>query len=196
MSQTSPAYQNITISGVPGSGSTTLLKLLKTNLPDWQGFSGGDFMRAYALEKGLFKENKGLHHSAADYEDEFDRKIDFGMREKLEKEKNWILEAWLSGFLAQGIPGTLKVLLFCSDDAVRVDRIVNRDQWTVKTALENIRRRTHNNMNKWTRMYKDEWESWVVGSGKAKPGEPIDFWKQSLYAVCIDTYKTNAVQAF
>ena len=101
---TSPQYQyhNITISGLPGCGSTTLLNHLREELKfeGWTGFSGGEFMRAYAEEKGLFKANAGTHHDARHYEDDFDRKIDFGMREKLETGQKWILEAWLSGFLA------------------------------------------------------------------------------------------------
>ncbi len=189
-------YKNITISGLPGGGSTTLLKQLRENLEfdGWRGFSGGEFMRAYALEKGLFKENGGLHHSAADYEEEFDRTIDMGMREKLENEEKWILESWLSGFMGQGVAGTLKVLVYCSDDAVRVDRIVNRDKVTADQALENMRKRTSANISKWSRMYAKEWQEWVVGTGKATATERINFWKPELYDVVIDTYSMNQEQ--
>ncbi len=189
-------HRNITISGLPGGGSTTLLKLLREKLEfdGWRGFSGGEFMRAYALEKGLFKENAGLHHSAADYEEEFDRKIDMGMREKLQHEENWILESWLSGFMGQGVDGTLKVLVYCSDDAVRVDRIVNRDKVTADQALENMRKRTNANISKWTRMYAGEWKEWVVDSGKASSTERIWFWKPELYDIVIDTYSMNQEQ--
>jgi cytidylate kinase len=189
----SMAYRNITISGLPGCGSTTLLRLLKEKLaPEgWQGFSGGEFMRAYALEKGIFKEQGGLHHSAADYEDEFDRKIDYGMREKLQNENNWIIESWLSGFLAQQVPQVLKILLYCSDEAVRIDRIVNRDNVSVDEAKDHVHKRYEANLAKWSRMYGKEWEEWVVGAGKAKSGEKIDFWKPGLYDLTIDTYATS-----
>lgn len=189
-------HKNITISGLPGGGSTTLLKLLREHLEfdGWRGFSGGEFMRAYALEKGLFQENGGLHHSAADYEEEFDRKIDMGMREKLGNEEKWILESWLSGFMGQGVPGTLKVLVYCSDDAVRVDRIVNRDRVTADQALENMRKRTNANVTKWTRMYATEWKDWVVQTGKASQKEKINFWKPELYDLVIDTYSMNQEQ--
>lgn len=187
------AYRNVTISGLPGGGSTTLLRLLKEKLgPEgWQGFSGGEFMRAYAIEKGLFQEDRGLHHSAAAYDEEFDRKIDFGMRDKLTNENKWIVESWLSGFLAQGVPGVLKVLVYCSDDAVRIDRIVNRDDVTVEEAKEHIHKRYQTNLEKWSRMYGKEWEEWVVGAGRADAGEKIDFWKPSLYDLAIDTYSTS-----
>jgi len=186
-------YRNITISGLPGGGSTTLLNLLKETLKSagWQGFSGGEFMRSYAIEKGLFNPQTGFHHSATDYEDDFDRKIDFGMREKLEHEEKWIIESWLSGFLAQGVSGVLKVLVFCSDDAIRIDRIVNRDQVSVQEAKQHIHERYQGNLAKWSRMYREQWQQWVVGKGQVTESDPIDFWRSDLYDLVIDTYSTN-----
>ncbi|HSW89463.1 MAG TPA: AAA family ATPase [Patescibacteria group bacterium] len=191
-------YKNVTISGLPGGGSTTLLKLLREHLEfdGWRGFSGGEFMRAYALEKGIFHEKGALHHSAADYEEDFDRKIDMGMREKVQNEEKWILESWLSGFMAQGVPDVLKILVVCSDDAIRIDRIVNRDGATVEDVKANITKRYTDNNAKWTRMYKKQWQEWVVDRGLAKPDDPIDFWRPNLYDVCIDTYSTNKEQTF
>lgn len=186
------SYHNITISGLPGCGSTTLLKLLRTHLQEegWQGFSGGEFMRAYAEAKGLFEQKGGLHHDASHYEDDFDRQIDYGMRERLTTEKNWILESWISGFMAQQVPGVLKVLLTCSNDAVRIDRIVNRDQVTIDEAKENIQKRVDNNVTKWRRLYAQEWNDWVVQTGKATANDEIDFWQPNLYDVVIDTFST------
>jgi len=189
-------YKNVSISGLPGGGSTTLLNELREQLKfdGWTGFSGGEFMRAYALEKGIFKEVSGIHHDASHYEDDFDRQIDFGMRTKFEKFNRQIIESWLSGFMAQGVPNVLKVLMYCSDDAVRVDRIVNRDKVTVDFAKQNMRERYDANLNKWRRLYSDQWQEWVVGAGIAKPSDPIDFWRTDLYDIVIDTYSTNQQQ--
>ncbi len=189
-------YSNITISGLPGGGSTTLLKLLRDRLEfeGWRGFSGGEFMRAYALEHGSFEEQKGLHHDSSHYSDEFDRQVDMDMRSKLSSQEKWIIESWLSGFLAQGLPSVLKVLVYCSEDAVRVDRIMNRDQVTVHEALENMRIRYEKNLSKWSRMYAKEWHEWVVVPGKMKESDPINFWKPQLYDLVIDTYSTNKTQ--
>jgi cytidylate kinase len=187
------AYSNITVSGLPGCGSTTLLRALKEHLKfeGWTGFSGGEFMRAYAIEKGLIDPNSGLHHPATVYGEDFDREVDFGMRSRLESGQGWILESWLSGFMAQGVPGTLKVLLICSDASVRVDRIVNRDNVSVEEAKKHIQERTEKNYAKWRRMYAQEWKDWVVKAGRAEPGEKVDFWKPELYDIVIDTYSTN-----
>ncbi len=190
------SYRNLTISGLPGCGSTTLLNLLRENLtPDgWKGFSGGEFMREYAREKGLFEEKGGIHHDARHYEDEFDRQIDLGMREKLEQESKWMLEAWLSGFMAQGVKDTYKILVICSDDAVRIDRIVNRDKVTAEEAKHNMQERYEANFRKWSRLYQEYWHEWLVKTGKVKLSDPIDFWRPDLYDIVIDTYSTNQQQ--
>lgn len=191
-------YKNITISGLPGSGSTTLLKMLKENelmeFAGWTGFSGGEFMRAYAKEKGLFKENAGLHHSSSHYEDDFDRKVDMGIREKVSEGSGWIIEAWLSGFMAQNVKGTLKILMKCSDKAVKVDRIVNRDSVNSTDAIKNMHDRYLENLTKWQRMYKKEWNQWLVEKGRVKQSDLIDFWREDLYDVVIDTYSANQEQ--
>jgi cytidylate kinase len=190
-------FKNVTISGLPGSGSTTLLNMLREHLKfdGWRGFSGGEFMRAYAAEKKLFDEKNSLHHDATVYGDEFDKTVDLGMREKLQQEEGWILEAWLSGFFAQGVEGTYKILMVCSDDAVRIDRIVNRDAVDVEEAKKHIHGRKEKNVEKWTRLYSKEWNEFVVQAGKATANEPIDFWKPELYDKVIDTFSTNQAES-
>jgi cytidylate kinase len=189
-------YKNITISGLPGSGSTTLLELLKEELEDngWIAFSGGEFMRAYAIEQGLYDPTVSSHHSATVYGEDFDRKVDYGIREKVSEDEKWIIESWLSGFMAQNVPGTLKVLMVCSNDAIRIDRLVNRDGVDVEEAKKNISNRYKSNLDKWSRMYDKEWQQWVVETGKAKASDPIDFWRADLYDLVIDTYSNNKEQ--
>ncbi|MDO5561749.1 MAG: AAA family ATPase [bacterium] len=183
-------YQNVVISGLPGCGSTTLLNGLKEELEfaGWRGFSGGEFMRAYATERGLWDPNNDEHHSAAVYSDDFDREVDFGMREKLNTQKQWIIESWLAGFMAQNVPGVLKILMICSSNDVRIDRVMNRDDVSVEVAKRNTMERYQKNLDKWSRMYAQQWQDWVVAKGKASPNEPINFWKPELYDLVIDTY--------
>ena len=172
-------YQNITISGLPGCGSTTLLKMLKEELmfDGWKGFSGGEFMRAYAAEKGLFDPSTKLHHSAAHYEDDFDRQVDMGMREKLSKESKWIIESWLSGFMARKLKNTLRVLLVCSNDALKIDRVANRDKVTIEQAKKFIKEREENNFMEWKKIYGN-----------------YNFWSPKYYHLIIDTYSSGPLQ--
>jgi len=189
--------KNVTISGLPGSGTTTLMKLLKEELKfdGWKGFSGGEFMRQYAVEKGLYDDEQKIHHTAEAYSDDFDRQIDLGIREKLQVEEHWIIESWLSGFMGQKLPEVLKILVVCSEDAVRIDRIVNRDEVDVETAKKHLIDRYQTNLAKWRRMYQSEWQKWVVEQGPAAADNPIDFWRPDLYDVVIDTFSNNKQQA-
>lgn len=186
-------YKNVTISGLPGCGSTTLLKMLSEELKyaGFSGFSGGEFMRAYANEKGLFDAKAKVHHSALAYSDDFDSQVDMGIREKLLSEEGWIIESWLSGFMAQNIPTTLKILMVCSDDAVRIDRIVNRDEISVEEAKKNALTRYQDNLIKWQRMYKKEWDNWLVKTGRVSANAELDFWRPDIYDLVIDTYSHN-----
>ncbi len=180
-------YRNIVISGLVGTGTTTLFENLKIKFPDWTFFCGGEYIRQYAISHGLFDANNKFHHKATIYNEEFDRQVDFGMRKDLEKKNNLIIESWLCGFMAQGIAGVLKVLLVC-DDALRIDRVVNRDGLTVEQAKEHIKERESENLKKWIKMYSHEWQKWVVDRGIIKPEEPINFWDVRLYDLVIDTY--------
>ncbi len=176
-------YKNITISGLPGAGSSALGKKMAKKL-GWEYFSGGDFMREHAIKEGLFDKDNSLHHEATVYGDDFDREVDHGMRKTLQTKRGKVLDSWLSGFVAQGVKGVLKILVYCDSDAVRVDRIVNRDGVDIKTAKEHIFDRELKNIAKWKKMYKKEWKEWV-GGGK------IDFYNRRLYDLCIDTYSLS-----
>lgn len=189
--------KNVTISGLPGSGTTTLLQLLKIELKfdGWTGYSGGEFMRQYAVEKGLYNNKQKIHHDAMAYGEDFDRQIDLGIRENLQSKEKWIIESWLSGFMAQGLPDVLKILVICPDDSVRIDRIVNRDEVTVEEAKRHLQQRYEVNLKKWSNMYAEQWQKWVVGRDLAESNEKIDFWKPELYDLVIDTYSSNQQQA-
>ena len=86
------------------------------------------------------------------------------------------------------------MLIICSDDAVRIDRIVNRDDVSVEEAKKHIMDRKQKNLEKWTRVYNKEWNEWVVAKGLVKATDPIDFWLPSLYDVVIDTYSSSREQ--
>ncbi|KKP69814.1 hypothetical protein A2X44_05075 [candidate division CPR3 bacterium GWF2_35_18] len=188
-------YQNIVISSLPGSGRSTLARLLHKKLSDWNLFSGGGFMREYAIEKGLFKGDSLLHHSAATYGEDFDRKVDMGMREWLVKKEKMIIESWLCGFLAQNVPNTLKILLVCKN-SLRIDRVANRDNVRVREAKKNLKERMNINVQKWTQMYHKEWNDWVVKKKLIDSKEEINFWDERLYDLVIDTYMYSKEETF
>jgi len=171
-------YRNVTISGRVGAGSSTLLKELKKYLvpQGWEFFSGGEFMRQYAIDNGLINQNDPKHHYATAYSDDFDRQVDYGMKERLENKEKQILEADLAGFMAKGISGVLKILLVCHDD-IRVDRVANRDEVTIERAKEHVFDREGENVAKWKRLYGD-----------------YDFWDSKNFDLVIDTYSHSKIE--
>lgn len=178
-------YKNITISGMVCTGTSTLSQRLIKKL-GWNYWNAGDFFRDYCKKHNLDLEN------TSDRSDDLSRQVEFGMRKDLQEKDSQLIEAWLSGFVAQGLDKVLKVLLVC-DHRLRVDRFVNREGVTVDKAKEHIKKREHENTKKWTRIYEKEWGEWV-----AKDKQPLrredgfyDFWHPSLYDLVIDTYSNS-----
>lgn len=167
-------YRSIAISGKPGVGRTTLFQNLKKILEPrgFEFFSGGEWSRQYAIEHKLHDPKDQKHHTAVIYGDEIDYQIDLAMREKLEKGGSFVVESWIAGWNMRGLRHVLKVLLIC-DDALRIDRIVNREMLTVKEAKEYIKMRERENLTKWSRIYKVP---------------PSDFFKPKYYDLVINTY--------
>ena len=159
-------YRNITISGLVCTGTTTLSKLLADKL-NWTRHSSGEMFREYCRKHNLAIEQTSLRPDSITLE------IDGMVKEKLQKENQIIMEGWLTGFLARSIPGVFKILLLCNE-ALRIDRLVNRDAMTVEQAKEHIEVREAENFKKWQRIYK-----------------AADFWDSKKYDLTIDTYASS-----
>ncbi len=162
-------YRNITISGLVCTGTTTLSKLLADKL-GWERSSTGELFRKYCNEHNLPLEETSLRPDCVTVE------IDGMVKEKLQKENNMIMEGWLTGFLARGLKDVFKILLVCNE-ALRIDRLVNRDGKTVEEAKKEIEIRERENFKKWTRIYGVS-----------------DFWEPKYYNLTIDTYENSKEQ--
>jgi predicted cytidylate kinase len=168
-------YSSVAISGPPGAGRSTLLKNLKAIVDPlgWETFSGGDWARQFAIKNGNHDPNDQTHHKATDYGEDIDHQIDLALREKLSNPQTHVaVESWIAGWNMRGLNHVLKVLLNC-DDALRIDRVVNRDNLTVEKAKIHLHDREEANLNKWSKMY----------------GVPkTDFWDLKHYDLVINTY--------
>jgi cytidylate kinase len=166
-------YSSIAISGRPGAGRSTLLKNLRIIVEplDWEIFSGGDWARKFAIESGKHAADDPKHHLATDYGDDVDYQIDQALREKISDPTiHMAVESWIAGWNARGLKHVLKVLLMC-DDALRIDRVVNRDNISVDEAKQHLFMREDANIGKWERLYKVS-----------------DFWDPKYYDLVINTY--------
>ncbi|QQG43949.1 MAG: cytidylate kinase family protein [Candidatus Roizmanbacteria bacterium] len=164
-------FQNITISGGVGVGTTTLLNHLKPYLkPEgWKFKSAGQIIREYMREK--------IMPVATLVTDEYDRQIEAETKKLLQDDKHWIIEAWLAGFVAREFKDTLRILLICSSEAIRIDRVVNRDGVSVEDAKKNIKMREEENFKKWKKIYGD-----------------YDFFDLKYYNLVIDTYSRGPME--
>ena len=161
--------RNITVSGRVASGATTLSKALAQKL-GWKLINGGELYRDYARKNGIPLEKTNLS------EDKYHRQLDQFIKDKLKNETQLIIESWLSGFDAQGIGGVYKIFVVCSEDSVRVDRLVNREKMTIEEAKNHLKTREEENLRKWEKLYGTR-----------------DIWNPKLYDLIIDTY-TNGQQ--
>ena len=157
-------YKNITVSGLVCTGSTTLATSLAQKL-GWEHRNSSQVLRDYMKKRGLPLEQ------TTKSPDKLHLETDNYVKEKLKTGGNQVFEGMLAGFMAQGIQGVLKVLVICPDDAVRIDRLVNRDNITVEEVKEHIKKREEENLAKFQKLY-----------GKH------DFWDPKYYDLVIDTY--------
>ncbi|HCM82550.1 MAG: hypothetical protein UW37_C0038G0002 [Candidatus Gottesmanbacteria bacterium GW2011_GWA2_44_17] len=168
-------YSSVAISGPPGAGRSTLLKNLTSYVAPlgWETFSGGDWARQFAIQNGKHDPTDLTHHKATDYGEDIDHKIDLSLRENLSNPDTHVaVESWIAGWNMRGLKHVLKVLLIC-DDALRIDRIVNRDNLSVEKAKTHLKEREDANLEKWSKMY-------TVPT--------TDFWNVKHYDLVINTY--------
>lgn len=165
-------YRNITVSGKIATGTSTLAMSLQQIL-GWKYINIGEMQRKYNRERGIPENENGSTVNS----DEHERQIENFTKETLRKKDHIIYEAWLSGYVARDIPGTFKVLLVCRENSVRVDRVVNRDKYTVEQAKHFIAKREEENIIKWTKIYGEH-----------------DFWDPQYYNIVIDTFSSGPME--
>src|SRR3989344_585114 len=110
-----PKYRLITVSGKVAVGTTTLTNNL-VHVLGWKHINVGAIQREFD-RKNKINENK---QGATARSDSHERSIESMTEKLLKTEKNIIYEAWLSGFYAREYKDILRVLLICSETAIKV----------------------------------------------------------------------------
>ncbi|MCJ7826522.1 cytidylate kinase family protein [Patescibacteria group bacterium] len=166
-------WRNITVSGKIATGTTTLAKNLQRIL-GWEYINTGALQRQYDREHGGNEYERG----AALRPDEHEREMEAYAQKTLTEKSHVVYEAWLSGFVAREIDGVFRVLMICSDDALRIDRVTNRDNVTIKEAKRFIHTRERENVEKWTKIYGD-----------------YNFWDPKYFHLVIDTFSSGPMES-
>ncbi len=163
---TTQRRMNVTISGLPGSGKTTVAKILqeKLKLPY---ISTGQIFRKKAQSYKMSLQEFSIY---AEKKPEIDKQID-KEQEKILRKSNVILEGRLAGWIAHlnGIPA-LKVWLHC-DQKTRIKRIVKREGDDTTMKMMETKKREKSESKRYRRYYN------------------IDIADTTIYDIVIDTTK-------
>jgi predicted cytidylate kinase len=170
----------ITISGKPGSGKSTVAKIIAKKLR-LRHYSMGDMQRGYAKEKGITIEELGLLESK---DDKIDREVDAYQKKLSEKEDDFIIDSRL-GF--HFIPHSKKVFLECREDEC-AKRIYNdttknkrdsseRKAKSIKETKRIMKKREKDNQKRFLKYYQ------------------TDFLDKKNYDIIVDTTDITAEEA-
>lgn len=121
----------ITVSGPPGSGTTTLAEALSSRF-DLEHVSSGDVFRSMAEERGVTLAEFGR---IAEEDPEIDRQIDERQSEIARENDDIVLEGRLSGWMAD--EADARIWLDAPVD-VRAERVADREGQTVDEARDEI----------------------------------------------------------
>lgn len=164
----------ITISGLPGSGKTSVGKLLAKRL-DLKFYSIGDLRGKMAMDRGLTIDQLneiGMKEKWTDREaDEYQKKLG-------ENDDNFVIESRLGFYF---IPKSVKIFLEvdprkAAERIFRNQRPDEKRKETVEDVLGSIRKRMKSDETRYQKYYK------------------VDFLDKSHYDIIIDTTDLTAAQ--
>lgn len=113
----------ITVSGLPGSGTTTISRLL-AEYYELELISSGEIFRRLAKERGMTLAEFG---ALAEKDPSIDLAIDKNQRAIIRCQDNLVLESRLAGHMASGVPNVIKIWVK-APLPVRVKRIQRRER--------------------------------------------------------------------
>ncbi|HUD44434.1 MAG TPA: cytidylate kinase family protein [Patescibacteria group bacterium] len=168
---------NITITGRIASGATTLAQNL-ANFLEWEFLEGGRYSDEFFAK---IKQNEMEVNLRPD---KLDLDFDNYVKYLLMNEKRYVIQSHLSGFMAQGIDNTFKILTVCEDKfgndkpEIRIDRLINRKNISAEEARMEVQKREEGNIKKWRKLYVPDDPEWV-------------YWDKKYYDLVINTYALN-----
>jgi cytidylate kinase len=171
----------IAISGSPGTGTTTLAKLISQKL-GWPHIYAGQIFRDMALARNLSLQ---AFSEYAEQHPEIDRELDKRMIETARFTRDAILEGRLSAWQVRqaGVPA-IRVHLRAPEE-VRAARVADREKKTVEQAMKENREREASEAKRYIAYYgvnpdDNTLYDLVLDSSKMKPDELADVVLKAL----------------
>ncbi len=161
----------ITISGPPGSGTTTVAKLLAERL-GYRLISAGEIFRKLAAERGMTLEEFSRY---AEDNPEIDFYIDKLQKEMAERDDNVVVEGRLSGWM---VKNAFKVWIYASPE-VRYKRIAQREGKDLARVRTETRRREELEKRRYKKFYSIDLDDvsvyhLAINSEHFRPEEIVD----------------------
>uniref|UniRef100_A0A7C3UCA3 Cytidylate kinase n=1 Tax=Geoglobus ahangari TaxID=113653 RepID=A0A7C3UCA3_9EURY len=135
----------ITISGPPGSGTTTVARKLSERL-EIPLISAGEIFRRLAMERGMTLEE---FSKLAESDPEIDSLIDHKQKELSLQYDSGIFEGRLSGWM---IDADLKVWIYCKAD-IRYGRIAKREKKPIEVVRAETKLREESERKRYLKIY-------------------------------------------
>jgi len=170
----------ITISGKPGSGKSTIARIIAKKLR-LNHYSIGDLQRKYAKEKGITIEELGRLELK---NEKIDKEVDEYQTKLSEKEDNFIIDGRLS---FNFIPKSIKIFLECEDDE-GAKRIYDDTKTNKRDCSERKTRSLEETKDIMLKREKDNQKRFLKYYD-------IDFLDEKNYDIVVDTTNIGAEEA-
>ncbi len=167
----------ITISGPPGSGTTTVARLLAEKL-EFKLISAGEIFRKLAAERGMTLEEFSKY---AESNPDIDFYIDRLQKDMAEKEDNVVVEGRLSGWM---VKNAFKVWIYASPE-VRYRRIAQREGKDLARVKNETKRREELEKRRYKKFYSIDLDDisiyhLAINSEHFKPEEIVEIILKAL----------------
>ena len=140
----------ITVSGHPGSGTSTLVEALMAHY-SWKSLNGGDVFRQEAARRGM---SLGEFGELCKSDLNVDRELDRLLQQQMQDGTSEIVESRLAGWWAHRLEIPCIRLWLDADEIERAKRVTHREGGSIEDALDANRNRSAVDAERFMELYQ------------------------------------------